>query len=160
MTRPLSIPARAVLLWLVMAGVTNAGQLLDGRVFAGMIGPAGSPDLQDRLEFSEGHFWSDICTRCGFLPGEYLAERVEDGIEFTGVLESDSRGRFTYNGIVHDDGDIEVSILWQRKRWYWTSTREIAFRGSETQEIQPSLSKIRSEMQSQAPENEPLCARF
>lgn len=125
-----------------------------------MIGPPESPDLEDSLHFSDGHFWSDICTRCGFVPGPYLSKRTEDGVRFTGVLQSDSRGRFEYDGLVRNDGAIEVSIRWERKRWYWTSGREIVFHGSEASDAQPSLTEIRTEMQDFDPTENPLCARF
>lgn len=113
---------------------SSADSALDGRSFAGMIGPAENPDLADSLFFSDGHFWSDICTRCGFLPGRYNTEKTESGIRFTGTLQSDSRGRFDYDGLVADDGSIRVSITWERSRWYWTARREIVFVGQQRPE--------------------------
>ena len=124
-----SILARLTLILFLVAGiglnfsaqVARASGLLDGRVFDGMIGPAENPDLQDSLHFDGGFFWSDICTRCGFLPGPYLAQSTAEGISFSGTLESESRGQFQYEGLVRDDGKIEVLIKWEKKRWYWTS---------------------------------------
>ena len=138
----------------------DAGGVLDGRIFSGTIGPSENPDLDDSLHFSEGYFWSDICTRCGFVPGPYSSERTEDGVRFSGVLESDSRGLFEYNGLVRDDGTIKVAIRWERRRWYWTSSREIAFQGNETRNAKPSLNDIRTEMQNFDPTENPLCTRF
>jgi hypothetical protein len=139
----------------------KAAGLLDGSVFVGMIGPAENPDLSDSLSFDEGHFWSDICTRCGFVPGPYRAEKTEDGIVFSGRLESESRGRFDYEGTVSEDGTIVVSVLWQRRRWYWISKREILFLGARSAHKQiASLTKIREQMQTLDPEGNPLCARF
>ncbi|PWE29372.1 hypothetical protein DDZ14_17465 [Maritimibacter sp. 55A14] len=76
------------------------------------------------------------------------------------MLESDSRGQFEYNGLVRDDGTIQVSIRWERERWYWTSNREIAFQGSESGDTEPSLNEMRTKMQDFDPTENPLCARF
>lgn len=151
----------ALVLWLAGAGLAMAGGALDGRVFSGVIGPAENPDLSDSLHFSDGYFWSDICTRCGFVPGVYSAEETPDGIRFTGVLESDSRGRFDYDGLARPDGTIEVTIRWERRRWYWTSRREIVFLGTvETETMAAPLVQIRQEMENIDAEANPLCARF
>ena len=156
------ITTLSIVFWFSCSGAALATGLLDGRVFAGMIGPSENPDLSDSLHFSDGHFWSDICTRCGFRPGEYTAEQTEQGIVFRGVLESDTRGRFDYEGRVHDDGAIDVSIRWERKRWYWTSSREIAFRGVDggKQEEPVTLQQIRLQMNSGELSSSPSCARF
>lgn len=151
----------AALVWLFFYGVAPAEDLLDGRIFDGMIGPIENPDLADSLHFSDGHFWSDICIRCGFMPGEYTAERTGDGVRFRGILVSDSRGQFEYEGLVSDGGEISVTIRWERKRWYWTSRREIAFRGADAEGEEPStLSQIRRQMGEMDPGSNPLCARF
>ena len=135
--------------------------LLDGRSFGGMIGPAENPDLEDRLYFDEGHFWSEICTRCGFEPGEYLAQQTADGIVFSGVLESDSRGRFTYGGTVSKSGEIAVTIDWEKKRWYWTARREIVFRGKVLpQSVPADLEATLIRMNAIDPGADPACARF
>ncbi|WP_413717246.1 hypothetical protein [Silicimonas sp. MF1-12-2] len=139
----------------------DAEGLLDGRAYSGMIGPAESPDLKDSLYFDEGHFWSDICTRCGFVPGAYHAEETAEGVRFTGTLESDSRGRFDYKGLVKEDGSIHVSITWERRRWYWMSRREIAFVGQQSSRTKTvSLLVMRQEMQSMNADSNPMCARF
>jgi hypothetical protein len=106
----------------------------------GMIGPVEAPDLADSLHFEDGYFWSDICTRCGFLPGAYRSETTDEGIIFLGVLESDSRGLFEYEGLVCEGVVIEVLIRLERKRWYWTSSREIAFQGAAMEEFDPQCS--------------------
>ncbi len=151
----------AAAFWLSLPALVNAEGLLDGRVFSGVIGPAENPDLDDSLHFNDGYFWSDICTRCGFVPGIYEAEATEDGVRFTGVLESDSRGQFTYEGLARADGTLEVRIRWERKRWYWTTRRDIVFRGRETVEDEvASLTQIRDKMAGMDPGSNPLCARF
>lgn len=156
-----SFLALAFVLSFFGAAKANAEGVLDGLVFSGMIGPAQNPDLADSLYFDEGRFWSDICTQCGFAPGTYDAAETADGIRFSGTLESDSRGRFDYDGLVQDDGTIQVSITWERRRWYWTSRREIAFVGAlSTQRKVASLADVIQAMQSLDPEGNPLCARF
>ena len=152
------IPLSTISAWLLCFSLAHADGLLDGRVFTGLIGPSENPDLDDSLHFR--HFWSDICTRCGFVPGRYASERTNTGVHFSGVLESDSRGQFAYDGLVQDDGSIAVSIRWTRKRWYWTSSREIAFQGSETRSVGPSLTEVRIEMQGFDPTENPVCAGF
>lgn len=140
---------------------TKAGGLLDGQVFVGMIGPAENPDLSDSLSFNDGHFWSDICTQCGFVPGEYKAEQTEEGIAFVGTLESTSRGRFDYEGIVDHTGFISVSITWERQRWYWTSRRDISFVGQlSSGSSASSLQSIQNRIALSDPDGNPTCARF
>lgn len=139
----------------------HAAGLLDGRAFSGMIGPADDPDLPDTLYFDDGHFWSQICTRCGFVPGRYASERTEVGVTFSGVLKSEERGTFEYAGVAYDDGRLEVSIKWEKRRWYWTLHRDIAFRGTRIADDQPpSLENILLDMAGIDPDANPLCARF
>lgn len=151
----------AILAFTLSQSAALASGALDGRVYAGKIGPVEKPDLNDSLHFDNGFFWSDICTRCGFLPGAYTAEVTDAGVVFRGVLESDSRGRFQYEGLAREDGTMDVTIHWQRKRWYWTSEREIAFRGTVAKEPAPlSLSEIRRRITTMDQGGNPLCARF
>jgi hypothetical protein len=134
---------------------------LDGQAFSGMIGPVENPDLADTLYFDDGHFWSGICTDCGFSPGPYAAEKTENGIRFSGTLASDDRGRFDYEGLVGDDGSVSVSITWERRRWYWTARREIAFVGKRTVSVtQATLSNMRAYSEGVDPTGNPMCARF
>ncbi len=158
--RNFSISLLVALILPVMAGPVGAVGLLDGRSFAGKIGPVENPDLDDRLFFESGHFWSDISTRCGFVPGIYEAEETGAGIRFTGTLESDTRGRFDYDGLVAPDGTISVSIRWERRRWYWTSRREIVFDGAQAATAPVSLSSIREQLNLIDPDSNPACARF
>jgi len=149
------------LLTVIFPTDTKAQGLLDGKAFSGMIGPAENPDLTDSLYFDDGYFWSDICTRCGFVPGTYQAQETQDGITFSGTLESESRGQFVYEGTIKEEGSIVVSIVWERRRWYWTSKREIIFLGEHVVSDQTvSLSETRQKMQTLDPEGNPLCARF
>lgn len=151
----------ATLIALLTTYSVAAEGLLDGRVFKGMIGPAENPDLADSLHFNDGHFWSDICTKCGFLPGTYTATKIDEGIRFEGTLQSDSRGEFYYDGLVRADGSIAVSIKWERRRWYWTASREIAFTGSANEGGKPiTLNEIQVQMNGNDPAANQLCARF
>lgn len=161
MAGPIRLSCLTLLVWLACAGAALAGGLLDGRVFEGMIGPRGNPDLADSLHFEDGHFWSDICTACGFRPGPYTARETEAGIVFRGVLHSDSRGRFDYDGLVLRDGAVEVSIGWERARWYWTTRRQITFRGTEVAApARMGLQQVRSRIEGSDPAANPRCARF
>ncbi|MDU8911448.1 hypothetical protein [Aestuariicoccus sp. MJ-SS9] len=153
--------ALALSILLVSTVAAMAAGILDGRAFTGMIGPAENPDLEDSLHFDDGHFWSDICTRCGFMPGTYAAEVTPDGVRFTGTLESDSRGRFDYDGLVKEDGSIRVAITWERRRWYWTSRREITFVGEQVSIVETApLAQMRQSMQSMDLDGNPMCSRF
>ena len=110
---------------------------LDGQVFEGrLVSIDGSIDLQDNLQFADGHFWSAGCIKCSFLPGEYTANAIDGVVEFSGELGSDERGTFTYKGRV-ESGVIKVEIHWVRKRWYWTTERDYVFHG----EIEMSAEK-------------------
>lgn len=160
----------AALIALLIAGATPvladatpvlADGPLDGRVFNGIIGPAENPDLPDSLHFNNGHFWSDICTRCGFEPGRYTAQTTEDGITFQGSLESETRGRFEYSGVVGDSGEITVSIHWEKKRWYWTARRDIVFTGTEAPSLSAlTLERITAKLAQSNPDGNPMCTRF
>ncbi|MDU8912509.1 hypothetical protein [Aestuariicoccus sp. MJ-SS9] len=152
--------ALAFAAWVLFSAQVGATGLLDGKSFEGMIGPVEKPDLADELFFEDGHFWSDICTRCGFMPGEYLAEETKDGIAFSGTLESETRGRFAYSGLVRQDGSIRVSIQWERRRWYWTSRREIVFIGDRNRPHDIELEAIHQRVERSDPDQNPACARF
>lgn len=110
--------------------VTSHGPL-DGMAFVGRLGPAGEPgDREDTLYFRAGHFWSAICTPCGFMPAKYWVRRSAAGIHFRGRLTSPESGTFEYSGVLHDDGRITVDINWRKERWYWTIDRAFRFVGS------------------------------
>lgn len=161
MKRTRALIGTALISLLLNAGQLLAEGLLDGQVFSGTIGPVENPDLADSLFFSDGYFWSDICTRCGFMPGRYDARETQRGIVFTGTLESDSRGRFEYSGLVAPDGSVDVEIQWERRRWYWTSQRMIAFVGTaQSGHDTTSLSAIQERMSAIDPGSNPLCDRF
>lgn len=129
---PAALVAAAALLLVADAagdpGSPPASGPLDGMIFAGRIGPADDPDLDDHLYFENGRFWSGECVRCGFEPGVYWVRRTGSGIAFRGVLRSAHRGTFTYEGLVSGD-TIEVSIHWRHERWYWTIDRDLRFVG-------------------------------
>ena len=104
---------------------------LDGMAFAGILGPAddfgdGRPDT---LYFRNGHFWSEQCVPCGFMPGRYWVHETADGIHFRGELTSPENGTFEYTGVVRD-GEISVTADWRKERWYWTIDREFRFEGT------------------------------
>lgn len=100
---------------------------LDGMVFSGMLGPEGNLDSEDELYFSNGKFWSKLCTKCGFQPGDYWVRTVGDVTHFQGQLISE-RGVFDYFGTLKD-GKLEATMDWTIKRWYWSIERDYAFSG-------------------------------
>ena len=145
----------------VSPALASAEGLLDGRSFAGMIGPAEAPDLEDTLFFRDGLFWSDICAICGFEPGAYTAQSTTEGIVFSGTLRSEDRGQFTYRGLVDGSGAIKVDITWEKRRWYWTSERDIVFRGQLDQSVFPaSPTEIRNLIDGTDASTHPACARL
>lgn len=158
----LAVLAFALCLAEIVSAQSQAQPLLDGEVFSGMIGPEENPDLQDKLYFRDGMFWSGICTECGFLPGVYQAAQTEKGVVFSGELTSDSRGVFAYEGLIRPDGEIKVDINWSRKRWYWTAKRHIIFKGQrEGSDAEvPELQAVLRSIETGRPENNPRCARF
>ncbi len=112
---------------------------LDGMIFEGIIGPRENPDRQDELHFNNGRFWSAICVKCGFEPGEYWVRYEGEAIHFRGELTGE-RGTFTYRGIISDD-KANVSIDWRKERWYWTIEREMAFRGELAKSTKANLAQ-------------------
>ncbi len=110
------------------AGDTMASGPLDGMVFSGKIGAAGSHQLDDELHFRDGKFWSEYCTRCGLPPGDYWVRSVGDEIHFRGTLVG-KPGTFIYEGRIVD-GKATASVSWTKERWYWTINRELKFSGS------------------------------
>ena len=103
---------------------------LDGMIFRGTLGPADSFEdgRSDTLYFHNGHFWSEQCVPCGFMPGRYWVHRTADAVHFRGELTSPVSGSFDYTGTVRD-GRISVQIDWHKERWYWTIDREFRFEG-------------------------------
>lgn len=101
---------------------------LDGMVFSGMLGPEGNLDSEDEIHFSNGKFWSKLCTKCGFQPGDYWVRKVGDVIHFRGELVSE-RGVFDYTGTI-TNGKIETKMDWTINRWYWSIERDYAFSGT------------------------------
>ncbi|MCR9136587.1 MAG: hypothetical protein NXI27_11365 [Alphaproteobacteria bacterium] len=112
---------------------------LDGMVFAGKFGDPGAPGRDDLLYFNNGKFWSAICIRCGFEPGEYWVRKVGDSIHFRGEQRSE-RGIFLYRGRVTGD-KIQIDVNWTKDRWYWKIDRDLVFEGSLTKNetAQPAI---------------------
>lgn len=157
---PLFVLAVAVMVTLSAIPGQCTG-LLDGQIFRGKIGPAGNPDLPDTLHFNGGQFWSNICTECGFRPGAYSAHPSSEGTMFSGVLESPERGQFSYEGVITADGQINVRILWQRKRWYWTAQREILFIGHRIDQLETATAEtINNRIMKHDPQSNPRCQNF
>jgi hypothetical protein len=105
---------------------------LDGKAFKSKLGPVGKPmDVDDILVFEDGQFVSKECERrCGYTKVDYWVRRAQDGaIEMRADVpctESDAMMR--WRGTVRGD-NIEGSITWVNKRWYWTFEKEFWFKG-------------------------------
>lgn len=103
--------------------------LLDGMTFVGKIGPEDDQDLDDKLHFAAGQFWSTNCVACGYRPGPYRSHRVGDVVRFHGALQSADGGRFEYDGHVVG-AQVDVRINWTQQRWYGDIERRLAFAGA------------------------------
>lgn len=101
---------------------------LDGMVFAGKFGDPGATGRDDKLFFNNGKFWSAICIRCGFEPGDYWVRKVGGSIHFRGEQRSE-RGTFIYTGKVTGE-KIRVDVNWTKNRWYWKIDRDLVFEGT------------------------------
>lgn len=108
-------------------GGTGAG-ILDGKVFLGTMGQSADARYKDKLQFNNGMFWSEICIRCGFQPGKYWTRTSEGETHFRGEMTG-GYGTFAYSGKIMD-GKAVVDVFWEKKRWYWTSNRNLSFDGS------------------------------
>jgi hypothetical protein len=106
----------------------KGGGVLDGKVFLGTIGQSSDAQYQDKLQFNNGMFWSEICTRCGFQPGKYWTRTSEGETHFRGEMTG-GYGTFVYSGKIIN-GKAVVDVFWEKKRWYWTSSRKLSFDGS------------------------------
>ena len=105
--------------------------VLDGKSFAGELGRVGKPALtQDLFVFREGMFVSEECERrCGYTAGPYWVRVEGDGVQFKSeipCLKSDAT--MVWTGRVKG-GEIEGTIAWTSKRWYWTIEKEFWFKG-------------------------------
>lgn len=121
-----------VALWMFVGLAANAQTLeaggpLDGMVFSGKIGDPKTTQRDDQLHFNNGMFWSAICIRCRFKPGNYWVRRVGNVTHFRGEMLSE-RGRFIYTGKIAD-GKASVNVNWTKKRWYWSIDRDLEFNG-------------------------------
>ena len=113
---------------LANAAESSGSAALDGLVFYGQLGIKGQDFFDDTLSFAEGKLWSGFCIRCGLKPGKYWTRVEADGIHFRGTLEN-KHGTFIYEGRVID-GQAIADVTWEKKRWYWTSSRTLEFSGS------------------------------
>jgi len=113
-----------------MSDPAGAGPL-DGLRFDTEMGVQGKPaDVVDYLQFGEGLFMSRECTdRCNYPPSAYLARSVEGGTEF--IVEAYCPTKSTtmvWRGSVQGD-DVSGTVTWTSKRWYWTTTQVLEFKG-------------------------------
>lgn len=102
--------------------------ILDGNVFEAKIvredgTPAADAPLIDRLEFDNGFFVSEICTRYDFAPAQYWVRSDSGAIRFYAEMRSPTSGVMIWTGAVHN-GELEGTMHWTRKRWYRTIIAE------------------------------------
>lgn len=105
--------------------------VLDGKTFAGGVGPVGKPtDTEDLFVFRDGMFVSKECERIwGYPEAPYWVRVESDGVQFRSeatCLECDAT--MVWTGTLKGD-EIEGTIAWTSKRWYWTIEKEFWFKG-------------------------------
>jgi hypothetical protein len=105
--------------------------VLDGKTFAGGLGRVGkATKTDDLLVFRKGMFVSKECERrCGYTEAPYWVRVEGDDVQFRSeapCLKSDAT--MVWNGTVKGD-EIEGTITWTSKRWYWTIEKEFWFKG-------------------------------
>jgi hypothetical protein len=103
----------------------NAADALEGKVFVGHTGPAGSTaiDGEDEIIFKNGRFLSTSCNNWGFDSPPYRASVEPDGIHFEAVTKSPRHGQIQWRGVVTGN-TLEATYLWTKQRWYWFDAHE------------------------------------
>jgi len=105
--------------------------ILEGKSFTGELGLVGKPALsQDFFVFREGMFVSEECARrCGYTEAPYWLRLEGSTVQFKSdvpCLKSDAT--MAWSGTVRGD-EVEGTITWISKRWYWTIEKEFWFKG-------------------------------
>lgn len=147
--------AALAIVWLALPRAPNSVQeskaetvesggsgVLDGKTFAGLLGPIGKPgDVKDTLAFTNGNFFSSECDkRCGYPARPYFVRQVGDKIEF--VSESHclyKDAKLVWRGTV-DGETIKGLFTWTLNRWYWTIEKEFWFEGTLAEDAGPVAS--------------------
>lgn len=126
-----------LLMALVIAGPALADDrialltTLDGQTYQSKLGMKGhAADVDDLLVFEDGQFLSEECERrCGYARVEYWVRAQDDGIQMRADVPCTDSGAVMYwRGTIRDN-EIEGSIKWINKRWYWTFEKELWFKG-------------------------------
>ncbi len=115
----------------VAADAEAVRSALDGKTYQSRLGIRGQPaDIDDLLVFEDGEFVSEECERrCGYAKVEYWVRAQDDAIQMRADVPCTESGAVMYwRGTVRGD-EIEGSILWVNKRWYWTFEKELWFKG-------------------------------
>ena len=108
--------------------------LLDGRQFsAGIVRNDADEDekkrpLGDKLFFSDGKFSSAVCRKYNFAEAPYWVRVEGDQVHFLAELTSPTDGRMLWKGTIRGD-NLEGTMRWTKKRWYWTIDTEHKIRG-------------------------------
>lgn len=118
---------------------TDLHAVLDGKMFQSQLGVKGGPgDIDDLLVFDDGEFVSEECERrCGYAKVEYWVRAEGDAVQMRADVPCTESGAVMYwRGTVRGD-EIEGSIIWVNKRWYWTFEKELWFKGRLVKAQQP-----------------------
>ena len=104
--------------------------VLDGKRFRSrQYNDDGTPRPWDVLVFNDGKFISENCKPYGFVEGPYWLRYDGDSVHFLAELQSPTHGTMVWRGTVKGE-KIEGSLVWTKKRWYWTIIRTFNFTGS------------------------------
>jgi hypothetical protein len=101
--------------------------VLDGIILSGTMGQTKVFGDDDKLHFSNGKFWSEICLKCGYRPGSYWTRKTPEGTLFRGEMTNEL-GTFVFSGLIKN-GKATAELNWSKERWYWTSNNKLSFSG-------------------------------
>jgi hypothetical protein len=115
---------------------------LDGRTFAGAMGPDGQPkDIEDTFVFENGTFVSRECElRCKYPARPYFIRKAGNATEFISETRCPYKdARIIWRGTIQGDTIKGVST-WTVKRWYWTIEDTFEFEGKLVEQPTPVAS--------------------
>lgn len=109
----------------------NLSSVLDGKTFAGQLGPMGKTAMaNDVWKFREGTFLSEECQKtCGFSKSAYWVLFEQDAVRFVSEAHCPQKdATIVWKGVVKN-GEIEGTFTWTKERWYWTIEKDFWFKG-------------------------------
>lgn len=106
---------------------------LEGQTFRASIVRSSEADqaksLGDTLTFSNGLFGSALCRRYNFPDVPYWIRRDRDQVHFLAEMTSPTDGKMVWQGTIKG-GNLEGTMRWTKRRWYWTIDVEHRIRGT------------------------------